>query len=144
VPVYVAGALCLIGVAVFFYMERAPRPVVQDIPPSAEVKAYVKSLRLSDVTIQANQNFTGQTVVEVEGKIENAGDRPLGTVEIYCYFYDPYGKMIYRPRLAIITSQMGGLKPGEVKSFRLPFDEIPAVWNRSMPQMQIAGIKFLG
>lgn len=141
-PVYIAGVLCLVGAAFAVYLERAPRPVYQDVPPSAEAKAYVRNLRLSDVTIEANKNFTGQLVVEVQGKIENAGERRLQMVEIYCYFYDPYSQVIYRPRLPIVTRAMGGLKPGDMKSFRLPFDEIPATWNRSMPQMQIAGIKF--
>lgn len=141
-PVYIVGALCLAGLGLLIYLERAPRPVYQDVPPSQEAKDYVRNLRLSDVTIEANKNFTGQLVVEVQGKIENAGTRSLQSVEIYCYFYDPYSQMIYRPRLPIVTKAMGGLKPGDTKSFRLPFDEIPATWNRSMPQMQIAGIKF--
>jgi len=34
------------------------------------------------------------------------------------------------------------LKPGETKSFRLPFDEIPGSWNQVMPQLVIAGVKF--
>ena len=37
---------------------------------------------------------------------------------------------------------MGGLKPGETKSFRLPFDDLPQSWNQSMPQLVIAGVKF--
>ena len=37
---------------------------------------------------------------------------------------------------------VGGLKPGETKSFRLPFDDLPASWNQAMPQLVIAGVKF--
>jgi hypothetical protein len=37
---------------------------------------------------------------------------------------------------------MGGLKPGETKSFRLPFDAVPAGWNQQMPNLVIAGIDF--
>jgi hypothetical protein len=36
----------------------------------------------------------------------------------------------------------GGLKPGETKSFRLPFDDLPDSWNQAMPQLVIAGVKF--
>jgi hypothetical protein len=80
--------------------------------------------------------------VEIEGKIANAGDRPLDTVEIYCVFRDPYGQLVLRRRLAIVSPRMGGLKPGETKSFRLPFDDLPASWNQAMPQLVIAGVKF--
>ena len=33
--------------------------------------------------------------------------------------------------------KMGGLKPGEEKSFRLPFDTVPESWNQSMPGLVI-------
>jgi hypothetical protein len=80
--------------------------------------------------------------VEISGKIENSGDRDLSVIEIYCVFYDTYGQLVLRKRLPIVSERMGGLKPGETKSFRLPFDEIPESWNHVMPQLVIAGIKF--
>ena len=46
-------------------------------------------------------------------------------MEIYCVFYDPYGQLVLRKRVPIVSARMGGLKPGETKSFRLPFDELP-------------------
>jgi hypothetical protein len=57
-------------------------------------------------------------------------------------FYDGYGQMVLRKRVPIVSTRMGGLKPGEVKSFRLPFDEIPSSWNQQMPQLVIAGVNF--
>ena len=143
-PVYIVAAVCLLGGLVFFYLQRAPHPSANTLPLSPEAKAYVGSLRLSDVSMKATQNYALQTLVEIEGKIGNAGDRPLEGVEIYCYFYDSYGQMVFRPRIAIVTTRMGGLKPGETKTFRLPFDEIPPSWNQTMPQMVIAGVKFQG
>ena len=41
-----------------------------------------------------------------------------------------------------LDDKTGGLKPGETKSFRLPFDDLPASWNQAMPQLVIAGVKF--
>jgi hypothetical protein len=142
VPVYIAAAVFLLGGALFAYLQFAPRPAAKQIPLSTEAKAYVGNLRLSDVSMKATQNYALQTVVEIEGKIGNAGDRPLEAVEIYCIFYDSYGQMVFRPRMAIVTTKMGGLKPGETKAFRLPFDEIPHSWNQTMPQMVIAGVQF--
>ena len=144
VPVYIGIAVFLLGGALFAYLQFAPRPAAKQIPLSAEAKSYVGNLRLSDVSMKATQNYALQTVVEIEGKIGNAGDRPLEAVEIYCIFYDSYGQMVFRPRVAIVTTKMGGLKPGETKAFRLPFDEIPHSWNQTMPQMVIAGVQFQG
>ena len=143
-PVYVVAAVCLLGGAAFAYLQFAPHPAAKQVPLSAEAKAYVGNLKLSDVTMKATQSYALQTVVEIEGKIGNAGERPLETVEIYCIFYDSYGQMVFRPRMAIVTTKMGGLKPGETKDFRLPFDEIPHSWNQTMPQMVIAGVQFQG
>ncbi len=141
-PVYIVAAACLLGGGLFLYLQHAPRQTAKELPLSPEAKAYVRNLRLSDVSMKATENYALQALVEIEGKIANAGDRPLESVEIYCYFYDSYGQMVFRPRVAIVTTRMGGLKPGETKTFRLPFDEIPPSWNQTMPQMVIAGVKF--
>jgi len=93
--------------------------------------------------MKATESYLKQRIIEIEGKIGNAGDKPLDVVEIYCSFYDAYGQLVFRPRVPIVNPRMGGLKPGETKSFRLPFDEVPDSWNKQMPQLVIAGIKFL-
>jgi hypothetical protein len=57
-------------------------------------------------------------------------------------FYDAYGQVVLRERVAIVRSRTGGLQPGETKSFRLPFDSIPESWNQAMPQLVIAQVLF--
>jgi hypothetical protein len=139
---YVAAVLALLAAGGWGYMRYLDRHGNGDIPLTAEARAYARNLQLSDVEMKASENFFQQAVVEIEGKIANAGDRPLDTVEIYCVFRDPYGQLVLRRRLAIVSPRMGGLKPGETKSFRLPFDDLPASWNQAMPQLVIAGVKF--
>jgi hypothetical protein len=142
VQVYVAAVAVVLGLGVWLYFDRfAPKPN-QDAQLTPEGKAYVQNLRLSDVGMKATDSYAGQTIVEIEGKIGNAGDRPLETVEIFCVFSDPYGQLILRRRLPIVGSKMGGLKPGETKPFRLPFDDIPQSWNNEIPRLVIASIQF--
>ncbi len=117
-------------------------PPPQKLELTPEGKAYVRNLQLSDVTMKATANYMRQTVVEIEGRITNAGDRPIEVVEIYCQFYDPYKQLVLRERLPIVSTKMGGLKPGQTKSFRLPFDDIPESWNQQVPQLVIAAVKF--
>jgi hypothetical protein len=143
VPVYVAGVLAALGLGLFVYLQYFAKQTPKDAPLTPEAKAYVRSLKLSDVEIKANKSYLNQMVVEIDGNIGNAGDRPLDTVEIYCIFYDAYGQLVLRSRVPIVSPRMGGLKPGETKSFRLPFDELPESWNQQMPQLVIAGVKFL-
>jgi hypothetical protein len=140
-PVYIVAAVALIGGGVFYYLDRSSGPA-PELPLTPEARAYVQNLKLSDVGMQANESYFKQVVVEIEGKITNAGDRKLDVVEIYCVFYDSYGQLVLRKRVPIVGSRTGGLGPGETKSFRLPFDELPESWNHAMPQLVIAGIKF--
>jgi hypothetical protein len=141
-PMYVLGTVLVLGLATFAYLQYFSNRPSPDIPLTPEAKAYVRNLNLSDVAIKATGSYVGQTVVEIDGKIDNTGDRSLETLEIYCIFYDQYGQMVLRSRVPIVSQRMGGLKPGETKSFRLPFDEIPDRWNQVMPQLVIAGVKF--
>jgi hypothetical protein len=139
---YVVAVVALLAAAGWGYMRYLDRHANTDIPLTAEARTYARNLQLSDVEMKASENYFQQAVVEIEGKIANAGDRPLDMVEIYCVFRDPYGQLVLRRRLAIVSPRMGGLKPGETKSFRLPFDDLPASWNQAMPQLVIAGVKF--
>ncbi len=107
-----------------------------------EAKAYVKNLALSGVEMKAAESFSGQQVVEIIGQIGNKGDRILKTVEVMCVFYDPSGQVVARERVTIVREKTGGLKPGETKPFRLPFDTLPASWNQAAPGLVIAAIIF--
>lgn len=142
IPVYIAAAIALAGAAIFAYLELHPAGPAPAIGLSNEGKEYIKNLQLSDVTMKDTGSFAGQDLVEIEGNIANTGDRAIDVVEIYCAFRDPGGQIIYKPRVPIVSVKMGGLKPGETKSFRLPFDEIPDSWNQALPQLVVAGVKF--
>ena len=127
------------GLAAFLYLERlANRPP----PLTAEARAYVRYLKLSDVEMNAHESYLKQSVVEITGNIENAGDRKMALVEIICVFYDAYGQVVLRERVPILSQKTGGVAPGESKAFRLPFDNLPESWNRMMPQLVIARIDF--
>ena len=131
------------GLAGFMYLERAANQPPPEPPPlTAEARAYVRYLKLSDVQMKAHESYLKQSVVEITGNIENAGDRKMNLVEIKCVFYDAYGQVVLRERVPIVSQKIGGVAPGDTKSFRLPFDNIPESWNQMMPQLVIARIDF--
>ena len=131
------------GLAGFLYLDRAAkRPPPPPPPLTAEARVYVRYLKLSDVQMKAHESYLKQSVVEITGNIENAGGRKLDLVEITCVFYDAYGQVVLRERVPIVSQKIGGVAPGETKSFRLPFDNIPESWNQMMPQLVIARIDF--
>jgi hypothetical protein len=132
-----ALALALAGGLIWF-MNR-PHSAAAATPLSPAAKAYVRNLQLSDVTMKATESYVGQTVTEIEGKIGNSGSRTIQHADVYCVFYNSYGEVILRERVPIVVT---GLKPGETRTFRLPFDDIPGGWNNQMPQLVIAHIEF--
>src|SRR3954469_2264018 len=80
-----AAATVVLLAGVLFYLSRpahnGPAP-----PVSGEAKAYVSKLNLSDVSMQATENFMKQRVVEIEGNIGNGGNRELYGIDVYCLF----------------------------------------------------------
>ncbi len=122
---------------VFCVSCKAP-PTTADAPPSAEAKAYVAKLKLSEVNMQATESLAGQMVTEIEGKITNAGDRTVEYAAVACVFTDSINQLILREKVAIVKRP---LKPGETRSFRLPFDDIPPSWNNKMPTLVVAQIR---
>ena len=107
-----------------------------------EAKTYTKNLKLSAVEMKATEAFVGNAVVEITGKITNAGEQPLQQVDLMCVFYDLAGQVLTRERVPLVRAKNGGLPAGATKDFRLPFDNLGQNWNQRMPQMVIAGIVF--
>lgn len=140
---YIVLGLTLVVGGGFWYLDKQARNIQP--PPSVltpEAKAYVRNLKLSGVEMGAAKAYMNQMLVEIVGKITNAGDRRLKSVELNCVFYDPYGQVVLRERVPIVRERSGGLDPGATKDFRLPFDTIPEGWNQAMPQMVIAQVVF--
>jgi hypothetical protein len=137
--------IAVVAVATGVYFMSRPRPPAPQPVLSSEARAYVREghLQLNDVSMGAKESFAEQMLVEITGKITNTGERAVKLVEINCVFYDPSGLVVLRERLPIVGGRSsGGLKPGETRNFRLPFDSIPASWNQAMPQLVIAQILF--
>jgi hypothetical protein len=147
----VAGVVALAGLAGFLYLNHAAnRPPAAPPPLTGPAKEYVRHLRFVSADGQtpeaprmvAHESYLKQSVVEITGNIQNTGDRVLDLVEINCVFYDPYGQVVLRERVPIVSKKMGKLAPGETKAFRLAFDNVPEAWNQAMPGMIIARIDF--
>ncbi len=139
--IIVGVVVVALGGAAWWWLKQPVQPA-QGPPLTAEAKAYVRHLRLSEVEMKAHENALKQAVVEITGKIGNAGGRALSRVDLNCVFYDPYGQLVLRERVSIVRPGAGGLKPGETKGFRLAFDSVPQSWNQALPQLVIAGIQF--
>lgn len=147
----VIGVVLAVGLGGFVYLnQRAKQPAPPPPPLTGDAKAYLKNLRFVAADGQTaespqmvkHESYMKQAVVEITGNIQNNGDRVLELIEINCVFYDPYGQVVLRERVPVVSRKMGKLAPGETKAFRLAFDSVPESWNQAMPTMVIARIDF--
>lgn len=141
IVVCVVFAAALIA-AVVYLSRPTPTPATLNGHASPEARAYLSNLALSDVKMQATENFMQQQVVEVTGRITNNGPRPLESIEVYCIFDGVDGHAVYRERQAIVNPKGGPLEHGQTRAFRLPFDALPDSWNQALPHLVIASIHF--
>jgi hypothetical protein len=137
--IYTAAVLLFLGGAGAWFVVRNSASTTSSTTLTSEAKAYVRNLKLGEVSMKATESYVGQTVTEIEGKLTNAGDRAVKRADVYCIFYNAYGEVVIRERVPIVSSP---IKPGETRAFRLPFDDIPDGWNHQMPQLVIASIEF--
>jgi len=139
----VIGLVLVLGLGGFYYLDRAAKKPPPAPPPlTGEARAYAGKLKLTNVEMKAHESYLKQSVVEIEGNIQNVGDRIVKTVEITCVFYDAYGQVVLRERVPIVSPKIGAVAPNQIKPFRLPFDNVPESWNQVMPQLVMAGIEF--
>ena len=127
--VFAMLALCIVSCS----------PKQQAEPPlTAEGKAYIRYLPLTDVGMKATESYAKQVITEIEGKVTNTGNRTVEFAEVACVFYDSIGQVVLREKATIVRRP---LRPGETQAFRLPFDDIPSGWNNQMPQLVVAQIR---
>ena len=95
--IVVVPLVLAVGGGAFWWLDYQSRHQTQQRPTlTAEARGYLKNLALSDVSMQANESYLKQEVVEIDGKITNNGDRVVKLVEINCVFRDPYGQVVLR------------------------------------------------
>ena len=125
---YVLGVLLVLGGAFFYYLQFVSNRPAPELPLTPEAKAYVHNLKLDDVDIKASESYFKQVVVEIDGKVQNAGDRNVQVVDVYCVFYDNYGQLVLRRSGSHRQPENGRLETGRDQglppAFRRPSGEL--------------------
>ena len=142
IPLVICVLVAIGLAAALFYLRKPVTKRGGEDGASPEARAYVRNLTLSEVAMEATENFMKQQVVEIKGKITNDGPRPLQSVDVYCLFFSADGREIYHERVPIVHSQGTPLGSHETRAFRLPFDSLPDGWNQALPKLVIAQIGF--
>lgn len=131
------------GACIFLWLTFGPKPAPPPQPVlTREAREYLPNLKLSEVRPQTSESYIQKSLFEIMGKITNAGPKTITGVVVTCVFRDYYGKEVKRELSAVVSSQGGPVASGATKAFRLAFDDLPDEWNRQMPDLVIAEIRF--
>jgi hypothetical protein len=140
IPIAAAVLVVLSGWLYFTYgpKPKAPAPPVL----TAEAKAYLEHLKLSDVEMTAADAEVKISITTIKGKITNVGDKTVTSILVTCVFRDVNQQVIKREMVSLAGKRTGPLPPQAIRSFEVNFDDIPDTWNQTLPQLVIAEIKF--
>lgn len=116
---------------------RGGRPVLTE-----GQKAYLPKIEFSDLQMSAAENFLGNTVYYLDGRVTNQGTKTARDAQVQLTFVDMLQQVVLRDTAHIITEQMLPLKPGETRSFRVGFDHLPADWNQAPPDVKAVDVEF--
>jgi len=115
----------------------------------SEPDAYAAKLGVSDVTLSTAQNFAGQEVTYIEGKVTNNGQSTVDGATVQVSFKNSLGEVVQMEMqpLAIIRTRdpyidtaslkILPLKSGQTREFRLTFEHISADWDHQKPDLRI-------
>lgn len=112
--------------------------------------ANLAKLQLSNLHMSTAQNFAGNSVTYIEGKITNASDRKVTAVRVSVTFKNALGETAQEERalpLAVLLPNVpyvdygpvdrAPLAPGQARDFRLTLEHVSLDWDRQVPQMKV-------
>src|SRR5579871_4993111 len=143
IAIGVIAVLLVIGAFILFGRGGAN----QNSP--AGVDAYASNLSISNPAMSTADNFAGQQVTYIEGKITNNGSKTVNNAIVQIVFHDSLGQVVQKetqPLMVITTREpyidtapvsTAPLHPGQTREFRLTFEHVSADWNMQLPEIKI-------
>ena len=112
------------------------------LPFGPAEQAYAPNLQIENLALSRAENFLNQEVTILAGRLTNAGNLPLSSVEITVEFSDQLGQVVLRETRAVFASPTPPFAPGEGRDFDVSFERIPSSWNIQQPVVRVSGLVF--
>jgi hypothetical protein len=131
----------ILGAAVWLAHTRSTRSQPRGAQ-TAEERAYLQHILISEVRVSAATNFLGDMVTYVDAKMTNTGTKPVRQVDIRLEFSDMLNQVVLRETKHPLTPSMSPLASGETRAFRATFERMPAEWNQAAPAITPVALNF--
>lgn len=136
----VALAVMVAALALLLHLRSRPSEGPEAL--SAEQKAYLQQIVVSDARMSAAENFLGHTVTYLDAQVTNKGTRAVRQIELELVFVDMLNQVVLRETARPVTLRSPALKPGQTRAFRVSFEHMPADWNQAPPTITPLFVEF--
>ena len=111
-------------------------------------------LQISDLHMATAQNFAGNSVTYIEGKISNHSDHKVTGVRVEVLFKNPIGEIAQKEVLPVAVLlpntpyvdygplDRAPLAPSQASDFRLTLEHISADWDGQVPQVRVVTVAY--
>jgi hypothetical protein len=112
-------------------------------------------LQISDLHMATAQNFAGNSVTYIEGKISNGTGRKVTAARVEVLFKNSIGEIaqdekslpvtVLLPNTPYVdygTIDRAPLAPGQSRDFRLTLEHVSADWDGQVPQVKVVSVAY--
>jgi hypothetical protein len=115
----------------------------------------IAKLQISDLHMATAQNFAGNSVTYIEGKISNGADRKVTGARVEVIFKNSIGEIaqdekslpvtVLLPNVPYVdygTIDRAPLGPGQSRDFRLTLEHVSTDWDGQVPQVKVVSVAY--
>lgn len=150
-PMAVGAALVLVAIGAVVLATRAGTSGGN----AGSGDANLARMKISDLHMATAQNFAGNSVTYIEGKITNGSDRKVTAVRVSLIFKNSLGETAQEEKalpLAVLLPNVpyvdygpvdrAPLAPGQTRDFRLTLEHVSLDWDRQVPQVKVVSVGY--
>jgi len=143
-PMAIAVAVVLVALGALILLTRRQPP-----PPPPGTDPYLAKVKVSDLHMATAENFAGGSVIYIQGKLTNAGDRKLSGGRMEVLFKNALGEVAQKEILPVSVrvpnapyedygpADRAPLAPGQARDFRVTLEHVSADWDGQIPQLKL-------
>lgn len=142
------GFLAAVVAAVFFFGHQKPDPNARKADP------YLVNLKVADMHVSFGEDFAGNRITYVEGKISNTGNKKVTGATIELLFKNPLGETAQQEDLSVMvllfkepyedygSLDQAPLAPGQTRDFRETIEHLSTDWDHQLPRVKMVGVNY--
>jgi hypothetical protein len=150
VPMAIGVVLVVLAIAALVLATRASK----SSGPAGQGDPNFAKLQISDLHMATAQNFAGNSVTYIEGKISNHIDRRVTGARVEVLFKNAIGEIAQKEVLPVTillpnvpyvdygTLDRAPLASGQTSDFRLTLEHVSADWDGQVPQVRVVSVTY--